>query len=371
MADKILTFNGKTISGPSGTGMAIVRGPATMTIRFKFTNNNLYIPGNFDPSDAECKKGTWNKVEEVVDDYSIWDWIYTGSNASKAFDGIFTYDRQYDKEIVSINCTSEIADVSELFKNCIELDGLSIAYNYLSQLAVKHNNCFYRAGGNLQQYAEIAYIPEDWGGTKPLTGRGIKLGSYIWSNESIGVVNIPGLVEIDEYEDFEEGTIGYLSRDGVVYYTKAAIDYIKNHPEVLKTNYDGWHLPTYEEGDDFTDYFHDSKSRNYGINAVAFLQTDGNNGFNMGFSNWNPGDTDITYGDSTLEYDSDMREWAYGSINNSHEPLRNYVRWPLQNGYLELLNDGSYSSYIQAGSDSDYIYEPSHMYPVRLVRDHN
>jgi hypothetical protein len=131
-------------------------------------------------------------------------------------------------------------------------------------------------------------------------------------------------------------------------------------------------LPTYEEGNDVTDYFHDEKSRNYyGINAVAFLQTDGNNGFNMGFSSWNPGDTDITYGDSTLEYDADLAEWGYGWINDSHVPLRDYVRWPLQNGYLELLNDGSYSSYIQAGSDSGYIYEPSRMYPIRLVRDHN
>ena len=374
MANKIVTFNGKALSGPGRTGMAIVRGPATMTIRFKFTtNNNSEDPGNFDPSDAECKKGTWNKVEEVVDEYSIWDWIYTGANASKAFDGIFTYNYEYDKEIVSINCTSEITDVSELFKNCVELDGLSIAYNYLSQMTVKHDNCFYRAGGNLQQYAEIADIPEDWGGTKPLTGRGIKLGNYIWDSDSIGVVDIPGLVEIDEHEDFEPGTIGYLERDYVIYYTKAAIDYIKNHPEILKTNYDGWHLPTYEEGDDLADYFYDYKSHNYyRINTVAFLQTDGNNGFNMGFSNWNPADTDITYGDSVLEYDTNMEEWVYGAISYfSYEPLRDYVCWPFQIGYLRLDNDGSNTAYISARDDSYYINEPSYMYPIRLVRDHN
>lgn len=175
MADKIVKFNGKILSGLNGNGIAIQRGSPTMTIRFKFTNNSSRDPGNFDPSDAECKKGTWNKIEEVVNEYSIWDWIYTGANASRAFYGIFDYDYNYDKEIISINCTSEITDVSELFKNCVELDGLSIAYNYLSQMTVKHDNCFYRAGGNLQQYAEIADIPEDWGGTKPLTGRGIKL----------------------------------------------------------------------------------------------------------------------------------------------------------------------------------------------------
>ncbi len=361
MADKILTFNGKTISGPSGTGMVIVPGPATMTIRFKFTSNNTIYPGNFNPYDAQCKKGTWNKVEEVVDEYSIWDWIYTGSNASRAFDSIFSYDCDYDKEIISINCTSEITDVSELFAGCTELNGLLLAYNYLSQLTVKHDNCFYRAGGNLEQCAEIADIPEDWGGTKPLTGRGIKLGNYIWDKEAIGLIDIPGLIEIDEYSDFEEGTIGYLARDGVVYYTKAAIDYIRNHPEVFETQYNGWHLPTYEEGADLVDYLES-------INTVAFFQTSGINGFNMEFSSWNPGDTSITSGDSLLQYDNDNVEWVYGFIGEYS--LRDSVYWPLQgNNRLELWVSESYSCTLYVNSYN--IDEPSYMYPVRLVRDHN
>jgi hypothetical protein len=362
MADKIVTYNGKMIAGPSGTGMVIVPGPPTMSIRFKFTSNNLYFPGNFDPSDAKCEKGTWNKVEEVVDEYSIWDWIYTGSNASRAFYGIFTYDRQYDKEIVSINCTSEITNISEMFAGCTELNGLLLAYNYLSNLTVKHDNCFYQAGGNLEQRAEIADIPEDWGGTKPLTGRGIKLGNYIWDKEAIGFIDIPGLVEIDEYSDFEPGTKGYLQYEGVTYYTKAAIDYIKNHPEVLETLYNGWHLPTYEEGADLVDYLGD-------INRVAFFQTSGINGFNMRFSSWNPGDTSITSGDSLLQYDKDNEEWVYGSIGDSG-PLRDPVYWPLQgNNRLELLVYGSYACDLYA---SDYdLAEPSFMYPVRLVKDHN
>lgn len=364
MADKILTFNGKTISGPSGTGMAIMRGPATMTIRFKFTNNDPVYPGNFDPSDAKCEKGTWNKVEEIVDEYSIWDWIYTGSNASRAFYEVFDYGCNYGKEIISINCTSEITNISEMFAGCTELNGIILAYNYLSNLTVKHDNCFYQAGGNLEQCAEIADIPEDWGGTKPLTGRGIKLGSYIWDNESIGVVDIPGIVEIDEYEDFEPGTIGYLARDGVIYYTKAAIDYIKNHPEVLEAQYNGWHIPTYEEGADLVDYL------KY-MNSVAFFQTSGINGFNMEFSSWNPGDTRITSGDSLLQYDNDNEEWVYGFIGEySHDPLRNPVYWPLQgNNRLELLVFGSYSCDLVANNYD--IDELAYMYPVRLVRDHN
>lgn len=30
MADKILTFNGKTISGPNGTGMVVLKEPARL-----------------------------------------------------------------------------------------------------------------------------------------------------------------------------------------------------------------------------------------------------------------------------------------------------------------------------------------------------
>lgn len=134
----------------------------------------------------------------------------------------------------------------------------------------------------------------------------------------------------------------------------------------MKTNYDGWHLPTCEEGVDFANYFYDN---NYNINAVAFLQTSGINGFNMEFSSWNPGHTSIISGDSLLEYDSDNEEWVYGCINES-EPLRDPVYWPLQgNNCLALYVSGSYSCYLFV-SDSD-IAEPSYMYPVRLVRDHN
>ena len=60
MADKILTFNGKSISGPSGTGMAIVRGPATMAIRFKFYYLTKYP---YSPLDEQWIKGSWTFIE--------------------------------------------------------------------------------------------------------------------------------------------------------------------------------------------------------------------------------------------------------------------------------------------------------------------
>jgi hypothetical protein len=275
MADKILTFNGKTISGPSGTGIAIVLGPATMTIRFKFTNTEDCAGEPYNPTEETWSKGSWTFIESGEDEddntYTVWEWTYTGANVSNAFKGKFS-DYLYYTEIVNMNCTSEITNVSGLFYGCTYMISVTDAYTQLSRISPNyHTDCFKNCGlGTSSVAQEMVSIPEDWGGLKPLTGRGIKIGNSVWDNESLGLVSIPDIAEIEPDQMFEHGTIGYMEYDGITYYTVDAIKYLIAHQELLPS---GWHIPTQDEAIDFYD--------NLQYNAKPVFNTTGTNGFNV------------------------------------------------------------------------------------------
>lgn len=359
MADKILTFNGKTISGPSGTGMAIVRGPATMTIRFKFYNG---IDEPYSPLDEQWVKGTWNFIEsDIIDnDYSIWDWTYTGTNASNAFYNKFSNDsegRLIATEILNLTCTSEITDVSNLFNGCTYINGsVYDIYTILSSKNVRHTDCFKNWRLDISTIAqEMVSIPEDWGGLKPLTGRGIKIGNSVWDNESIGLVSIPNMVEIEPDQMFEPGTIGYMEYDDIIYYTVDAIKYLIAHQELLPS---GWHIPTQEEAIDFYN--------NVSSNAKPIFNTTGTNGFNVKLTVPDDAGGVIEDGyDGMLEFDNG--EWGPAWYDDDdykfqHDELR-YAAID-----AVILFEPCYGS-ITIYTRDPYSYIEKYMIPVRLVRD--
>lgn len=363
MADKILTFKGKTISGPSGTGMAIVRGPATMTIRFKFTNDSTSDPYN--PTEEPWSKGSWTFIESGEDEddnpYTIWEWTYTGANASNAFKGKFS-EYLYYTEIVNMNCTSEITNVSGLFYGCTYMISVTDAYTQLSRISPNyHTDCFKNCGLGLSSSAqEMVSIPEDWGGLKPLTGRGIKIGNSVWDNESIGLVSIPDIVEIEPDQMFEHGTIGYMEYDGITYYTVDAIKYLIAHQELLPS---GWHIPTQDEALDF--YY------NIPGNAKPVFNTTGTNGFNVPTTkpDDNGGTIEDDY-DGMLEFENG--EWGlrvYSYDNN--EFLHNCISYPAIDAIISF--ETSYGT-IDINRPSQQWPDPYHfiednMIPVRLVRN--
>lgn len=371
MADKILTFNGKTISGPSGTGMAIVRGPATMTIRFKFTA--VRYSGIYDPSEDSWEKGTWTKISEVENEYTIWDWTYTGSNASRAFYNKFQNSNYGNGciEIISFNCTSEITNVSGLFEDAWRLSGDKLAiYNTLSNLNIQHENCFRNCGIGTKSGAQsLTSIPaESWGGLKPAQGNGIQIGDYVWDNGIItALINIPGLRKLGFEEEYQPGDIVYYEIDGIPRYSPAAIQYMINHPEVLPS---GWHIPTLAEAQSFESY-----SEHIGYYSVtSIVRTTGSNGFGI----------DV---DDEGQYDSDWpvikNDGYLSNIAQSYPTLETgpwYVetyRWndyPSATSYLcdggKLTFDVEYGGIIYV-DNADYSTDTNHLYPVRLVRDHD
>lgn len=389
MADKILTFNGKTISGPSGTGMAIVRGPATMTIRFKFTwrsSYDIYDPSDYDPTEYSWFKGKWTLVEYVEEDehngYSIWDWTYTGTNASMAFYKKFTnFTNTLEIEILDITCTSEITNVSRMFEDCSYIEyGIINAYTKLSKLNLVHKDCFKNCGIEKANGADsLIDIPEDWGGLKPLTGNeGIKVGNYVWGSYSIGQVNIPNMVTISENSDFEPGTIGYMNNNGFTYYTIEAILYMIEHPEVLPS---GWHVPTYEEASDFAD----TLNHHY-LAAKCVYNTRGNHGFNIGLTQPDDIGGEITYdSECVLDFEPDiLNEWLRGYIKypypvteeNPPTEGNDEIRFITgDTGYFTL--DVCYSGITLQKFDPPWESEPyswcktGTLFTVRLVRDHD
>lgn len=127
MADKILTFNGKTISGPSGTGMVILDipelpEPEAMTLRFQFSDKS------YDPTGVNSK-GTWTKVQHPFN--NIWDWTCTDTSWATAFGGGGTgipgkfADYEHNKVmVIDSGDTSAVTDFSRLFQNCYAITSI-------------------------------------------------------------------------------------------------------------------------------------------------------------------------------------------------------------------------------------------------------
>ena len=363
MADKILTFNGKTISGPSGTGMAIVRGPATMTIRFKFINNVSANP--YSPLNEQWVKGTWTFIESRSDqysDYSIWDWTYTGANVSKAFYNKFNDDTDWRlayTEILNLTCTSEITDVSNLFNGCTKMIGSPYnIYTTLSSMNIRHTDCFKNWPLNKSSVAQdMVSIPEDWGGLKPLIGKGIKIGNSVWDNASIGLVSIPDIVEIEPDQMFDPGTIGYMIYDGITYYTVEAFKYLIAHQELLPS---GWHIPTQEEAIDFYN--------NIQHNSKPVFNTTGPNGFNVQTTMPEEAGGNIKYGcDGTLEFIDG--EWGLAWYDDGFQ--HDGIEYAAIDAYISF--EACYGTlYLNTPSQQfpdPYEYIEDNMIPVRLVRD--
>lgn len=360
MANKIVKFNGKTLSGLNGNGIAIQHGSPTITIRFQF---NYYIIGGrpqvYDPSLQNWPKGKWTKIEDKYGYYVIWDWTYTGFNASNPFHTInHTSLPVEDIEIISINCTSEITNISSLFKECYGIEaGIESAYNTLSQLNVTYTDCFKFCGLNRETGAqEMTKVPETWGGLKPLTGNGIKIGDYIWDNSLLGSVDIPNMIELNEYDEYNVGDIGYYYNydDDNYYYTPEAVYYMIEHPEILPN---GWHIPTLAEAQNF-EQFMDHED----ISKKAIFNTYGNNGFDLGIT-YNPEyDEEYMENEGILKYD-DSHGWVHSSTGYSY--ITQYI---INDGYISIYL--SYGTYVYVNTYS-YRNETGTLYPVRLVRDHD
>lgn len=369
MADKILTFNGMTISGPSGIGMTIVRGPATMTIRFKFTD--AFYSGIYDPLEESWEKGTWTKISEVEDEYAIWDWTYTGSNASRAFYNKFQNNiySEGSIEIISFNCTSEITNVSGLFEDAWQISGDKLAiYNTLSNLNIQHENCFRNCGIGTKSGAQsLTSIPaESWGGLKPAQGYGIQIGEYVWDNEIItSLINIPELRELGSEEEYQPGDIVYYEIDGIPRYSPAAIQYMIDHPEVLPS---GWHIPTLIEAQSL------ELHAEYADSVLSIVRTTGLNGFGLDVDDKGEYDTDwpVIKNDGYL---SNIAHTYPTIITGSwYVETYRYNDYPSYTGYL--CNGGGMTIDVEYGggiytSNHDYSNDTNYLYPVRLVRDHD
>lgn len=118
MADKILTFNGKSISGPSGTGIVMIRVPEPtlppMTLRFQFSNPN------YDPTEESFShnfQGNWTQVESQ---YNQWDWTCESDNWGSIFSDAFT-DTENLVSIIDAGDTSSVTNTSTMFERCSSL----------------------------------------------------------------------------------------------------------------------------------------------------------------------------------------------------------------------------------------------------------
>lgn len=115
MADKILTFNGKTISGHSGTGIVIVKEPEPTlpprTLRFQFSKSD------YDPIDAGVgSSGTWTKVTTAM--LNTWDWTNENSSWASSFKDAFTEPTVNEVSIIEAGDTHSVTDFSRLLQNC-------------------------------------------------------------------------------------------------------------------------------------------------------------------------------------------------------------------------------------------------------------
>ena len=123
MADKILTFNGKTISGPGGTGIGMVKEPEPtlppMTLRFQFSNPD------YNPTEETFPRyfqGDWTKVESQ---YNQWDWTYVSNDWKNIFSDAFT-DTENLVSIIDAGDTSSVTDTWSMFENCSSLVSIAL-----------------------------------------------------------------------------------------------------------------------------------------------------------------------------------------------------------------------------------------------------
>ena len=122
MADKMLTFNGKTISGPSGTGIVIVKEPEPTlpprTLRFQFSKSD------YDPIDAGVgSSGTWTKVDSTT--LNIWDWTKSSISFHTAFSKAFA-DSDNFVSIIAAGDTSAVTSMRAMFQNCTSLTSIPL-----------------------------------------------------------------------------------------------------------------------------------------------------------------------------------------------------------------------------------------------------
>ena len=262
-----------------------------------------------------------------------------------------------------MNCTTEITNVSGLFYGCTSMySNITETYTQLSRISPNyHTNCFKNCGLNTSSGAqEMTAIPEDWGGLKPLTGKGIKIGNSVWDKESIGFISIPGIVEINPNQMFDPGTIGYMIYDDIVYYTIDAFKYLITHQELLPT---GWHIPTQDEAVDFYN--------NMPGNAKAVFNTTGNNGFNVRLTDPNKSGGSIEdYYDGILQFAGGT--WGLAGYNDMYnEFCHDTARYPAIDAVISF--DACYGGiYIYKPSlhyPDPYVFIEDYMIPVRLVRD--
>lgn len=124
MANKIVTFNGKTLSGPGGIGMVIVKEPEPtlppMTLRFQFSDLN------YDPSEeyfSQWFAGEWRKVESQ---YNQWDWTCDWMDSwSNIFTDAFT-DPENLVSIIDAGDTSSVTNTSTMFDGCSSLTSIAL-----------------------------------------------------------------------------------------------------------------------------------------------------------------------------------------------------------------------------------------------------
>ena len=118
MADKILTFNGKTISGPSGTGIVMIKEQEPtlppMTLRFQFSKSD------YDPTEESFShnfQGNWTQVESQ---YNQWDWTCESDDWSNIFTNAFTNTENL-VSIIDSGDTSSVTNTSSMFEGCSSL----------------------------------------------------------------------------------------------------------------------------------------------------------------------------------------------------------------------------------------------------------
>ena len=139
MADKILTFNGKTISGPSGIGMVIVKEQEPtlppMTLRFQFSNPD-YNPT--EETFSQWFQGDWTEVESQNNQ---WDWTCESDDWSSIFTEAFT-DSENLVSIIDAGDTSSVTSTSYMFEGCSSL--ISVALfdtSNVTDMSGMFNNC--------------------------------------------------------------------------------------------------------------------------------------------------------------------------------------------------------------------------------------
>ena len=341
--------------------------PVSVSVRFKF-----YASGDeiYDPTEEQWEKGEWTKIEEVPEEYAIWEWSYNGTDASRAFYGKFNdfYIILSNVDIVNISCTSRLTNVSEMFAGCKYIEnGITLAYNSLSSINPTHTNCFDNCGIATKSGAQsLTSIPaESWGGLKPAQGKGIQIGDYVWDTGIItDLINIPELRKLGSEEEYQAGDIVYYEINGIPRYSPVAIQYMIDHPEVLPN---GWHIPTLAEAQSLDLY-----AENYSITSI--VRTTGLNGFGMEVDDEGKYDKEWPAIKNDGYLTNIVRTYPTKVTGPWHIETYRYNDYPSETIYL--CNGGSMMISVDYGGSiyvdvDDYSTETNYLYPVRLVKDHD